>query len=130
MVENEPPLLSSDSKIALWALINNCRLEQQDLAETRDKIMKSRGSQDPYVQEAIISVTDINCQIIQLQIGINELLRFPCTAPYLLLPLYQREESLIKNCIERQGSLYLLLDYEPTLEDEGCLLYTSPSPRD
>jgi hypothetical protein len=81
--------------------------------------MKSRGSQDPYVQEAILSVTDINCQIIQLQIRINELFRFPCTAPYLLLPLDQREESLIKNCIERQGSLYLLLDYEPTLEDEG-----------
>ena len=94
-------------------------MEQQDLAETRTKIMKSRGSQDPYVQEAILSVTDINCQIIQLQIRINELFRFPCTAPYLLLPLDQREESVMKNCIERQGSLYLLLDYEPTLEDEG-----------
>ena len=119
MIENEPPLLSSDSKIAYWALIYYCRLEQQDLAERKTKIMKSRGSQDPYVQEAILSVADINCQIIQLQIRINELLWFPCTAPYLLLPLDQREESLIKNCIERQGSLYLLLDYEPTLEDEG-----------
>ena len=76
--------------------------------------MKSRGSQDPYVQEAIVSVTDINCQIIQLQVRINELFRLPCTAPYLLLPLDQREESLIKNCIKRQGSLYLLLDYEPS----------------
>jgi len=119
MVENEPPLLSSDSKIAYWALINYCRLEQQDLSETRTRIMKSKGSQDPYVQEAILSVSDINCQMIQLQIRINELLRFPCIAPYLLLPLDQREESLIRNCIERQGSLYLLLDYEPTIEDIG-----------
>ena len=76
--------------------------------------MKSRGSQDPYVQEAILSVTDINHQIIQLQTRINELFRFPSTAPYLTLPLDQREESLIKNCIKRQGSFFLLLDYEPT----------------
>jgi len=77
--------------------------------------MESKGSQDPYVQEAILSVSDINRQMIELQMGINELLRF---APYLLLSLDQREESLIKNCIVRQGSLYLLLDYELTLEDE------------
>jgi hypothetical protein len=119
MVENEPPFLSSDSKIAYWALINYCHLEQQDLAETRTKIMKSRGSQDPYVQEAILSIMDINCQIIQLQTRINELLWFPCTLPYLILPLDPREETLIRNCIKRQGSLYLLLDYEPSMEDEG-----------
>ena len=35
LVENGPPLLSSDSKIAYWALINYCRLEQQDLSEAR-----------------------------------------------------------------------------------------------
>ena len=80
--------------------------------------MKSRGSQDPHVQEAILSVTDINHQIIQLQTRINELFRFPSTAPYLMLPLDQREESLIKNCIKRQGSFFLLLDYEPTTEED------------
>jgi hypothetical protein len=119
LVEDGPPLLSSDSKIAYWALINDCRLEQQDLSKAGTKIMKSRGSQDPYVQEAILSVTDINCQIIQLQTRINEILWFPCTALYLMLPLDQREEGLIRVCIKRQGSLYLLLDYEPAAEDEG-----------
>ena len=72
--------------------------------------MKYRRSQDPYVQEAILSVTDINCQIIQLQTRINEILWFPCTALYLMLPLDQREEGLIRDCI---------LDYEPAEEDEG-----------
>jgi len=38
LVENGPPLLSSDSKIAYWALINNCRLEQQDLSEARTEL--------------------------------------------------------------------------------------------
>jgi hypothetical protein len=46
LVEKEPPLLSSDSKIVYWALINYCRLEQQGLFEARTRIMKSRGSQN------------------------------------------------------------------------------------
>ena len=70
------------------------------------------------MQETILSVSDINRHMIELQIRINKLLWFPSIAPYLLLSLEKREESLIKNCIERQGSLYLLLDYLPTLEDK------------
>jgi hypothetical protein len=104
--------------MAYWALINYCHLEQQDLSEARTRIMESRGSQDPYVQEAILSVTGINHQIIQLQTRINEVLRFPTTTPYLMLPLDQREESLIKNCIKRQGSSFLFLDYEPATEED------------
>jgi hypothetical protein len=117
-VEQEPPLLSSDSKIAYWALINYCRLEQQDLSEARTKIMKSRGSQNSYVQESILAVNNLNRQIIQLQMGINELVRFPTTAQYLMLPLDQREESLIKGCVKRQGNYFLLLDYDPTTEED------------
>jgi hypothetical protein len=64
MIEVEPPLLSSNSKIAYWALLNYCRLEQQDLFLQRCKIMESKASQDPYVQEAILSISDINCQIV------------------------------------------------------------------
>jgi hypothetical protein len=87
LVEKEPPLLSSDSKIAYWALINYCRLEQQDLSEARARIMKSRGSQNPYVQDTILSVTDINRQIIQLQIRINEHVWFSVITLDLMLPL-------------------------------------------
>jgi hypothetical protein len=118
LVEKEPPLLSSDSKIAYWALINYCRLEQQDLSEARTKIMKSRGSQNSYVQESILAVNNLNRQIIQLQMGINELVRFPTIAQYLMLPLDQREESLIKGCVKRQGNYFLLLDYDPTTEED------------
>ena len=118
LVEQEPPLLSSDSKIAYWALINYCRLEQQDLSEARTKIMKSRGSQNSYVQESILAVNNLNRQIIQLQMGINELVRFPTIAQYLMLPLDQREESLIKGCVKRQGNYFLLLDYDPTTEED------------
>jgi hypothetical protein len=52
------------SKIAFWALLNYCRLEQQNLFLQRSKIMASKASQDPYVQEAILSISDINCQIV------------------------------------------------------------------
>jgi hypothetical protein len=117
-VEKEPPLLSSDSKIVYWALINYCRLEQQDLSEARTRIMKSRGLQNSYVQETVLSVNDLNRQIIQLQMRINELVWFPVTASHLMLPLDQREERLIKDCIKRQGSFFLLLDYDPTTEED------------
>jgi hypothetical protein len=130
LVEKEPPLLSSDSKIVYWALINYCRLEEQDLSEARTRIMKSRGSQNSYVQETVLSVTDLNCQIIQLQMRINELVRYPVTASHLMLPLDQREESLIKNFIKRQGSYFLLLDYDPTTEEDQYfdtpLILTTP----
>ena len=80
--------------------------------------MKSRGSQNSYVQESILAVNNLNRQIIQLQMGINELVRFPTIAQYLMLPLDQREESLIKGCVKRQGNYFLLLDYDPTTEED------------
>ncbi len=62
--------------------------------------MESKGSQDSYVQEAILSVSDNNRQIVELQIRINELLWSPSMVSLLLISLDQREETLIRNVID------------------------------
>jgi len=72
----------------------------------------------PELLRTILAVNNLNRQIIQLQMGINELVRFPTIAQYLMLPLDQREESLIKGCVKRQGNYFLLLDYDPTTEED------------
>jgi hypothetical protein len=66
----------------------------------KDQIMESKGSQDSYVQEAILSVSDNNGQIVELQIRINELLWSPSMVSLLLFSLDQREETLIRNFID------------------------------
>ncbi len=74
-------------------------------------VFKSLGNITFVVSSLELYVCDFFYHLLPTQ------LRFTVTAPYLMLPFDQREESLIKNCIKRLGSFFLLLDYEPTKEE-------------